>query len=73
MLLGILGNVLRKVKQITVSVLNFTLISVVYAFGAGLSYLLWKVAFARKRDNPSSYWMNSEKLSNEYSDYLKQF
>lgn len=64
---------LKKVNEAFKNIFNFIILLPVYYIGVGLTFLIWKI-FSRKEDkNKKTYWLTSEKLKEEYEDYLKQF
>jgi hypothetical protein len=67
-----LKKILKKINTITIDVINFVLLLPVYFIGVGLSSLLCRF-FRKKQKTKKSYWIDSEKTSKKYEEYLKQY
>lgn len=65
---------LKKINNTFIDIINFLLLLPVYFFGVGLCRILWEL-FGKKYvyNKNNSYWINSEKINEDYDEYTKQF
>jgi len=60
-------TLIKNANALLVNIINFVLVLIIYVFGVGLSFLLYKLS---KKQTPSkTYWIN-EVMKKE--DYVRQ-
>jgi len=67
-----LWAIAKKINEIFINLLNFTLLIPVYYLAIGMAHLFWRIFHSEKNQRKSD-WKDSPKLSEDFEDYQKHY
>jgi hypothetical protein len=59
-------NMLKKLKDFSIQIMNLLVATIVYWIGVSLSFLLWKISSLRKKENEKTFWSEVEDSEEDY-------
>jgi predicted membrane channel-forming protein YqfA (hemolysin III family) len=58
---------LKKLKDLSIQIMNLLVATLAYWIGVSLSFLLWKISNLRKKENEKTFWLEVEDREEDYN------